>query len=189
MEQEEWRDVAGHEGYYQVSSFGNVRSLDHVDRFGHHYQGRILRLKKLSNGYIRVHLSVDGKSKWYSVHRLVAAAFCTKPDGMDIVNHLDNNPSNNHFSNLEWTDYVGNMQHATRQGRLHYNPENLRKAIESRKKPVIAIAPDGKRYAFESGAEASRVLGVTRGHIAACCRKAYGYKTLHGYQFEYAEAN
>ena len=181
-----WRPITGYEGYYEVSNLGRVRSLEHTDRNGHRYKSRVLIPHK-RGGYRSVHLSKDGKVRWLSVHRLVATEFCDKPNGMDIVNHIDNNPSNNCASNLEWTDYKGNMRHAARQGRMRGNPDNLAKAAEARKKPVVAIAKDGSRQMFESAAEAARSLGVNRGHIAACCRQEYGYKTVGGYVFEYAD--
>lgn len=51
------------------------------------------------------------------MHRLVAQAFCEKPDGCDIVNHIDNTVTNNHFSNLEWVTCKENIQHSISQGR------------------------------------------------------------------------
>lgn len=185
---EQWKSVTGYEGYYEVSNLGRVRSVERLDNAGHTRKSRVLIQKKEKNGYKRVHLSKNGIAKWYAVHRLVAFEFCDKPDGMDIVNHIDNDPTNNCALNLEWTDYVGNMQHATKQERMGWQPENLAKAVKAIKKPVIAISKDGKRQAFDSAAEASRTLGVSSGHIAACCRQEYGYKTAGGYVFEYADS-
>ena len=182
-----WKSITGYEGYYEVSDHGRVRSVEHLDKSGHVYKSKVLANKKGQRGYRRVHLSKDGISKWHAVHRLVAAEFCEKQDGMDIVNHIDNDPSNNCASNLEWTDYKGNMQHAAKQGRMGWQPENLAKAVEARKKPVVAISKDGSRQEFSSSAEAGIVLGVSSGHIAACCRQEYGYKTVGGYVFEYAD--
>ena len=188
--QEIWKDVEGFEGIYQVSNMGRVRSLDHVanSRNGvpQHHRGKILKQSADRHGYKRVHISKDGIAKSVRVHRLVAQAFCEKPNGMDIVNHLDNNPSNNCSSNLEWTDDKGNMQHAARQGRMGWRPENLRRAQEAHKIPVIAIAPDGTRIWFPSQVDAAKALKVNRGHIGQICKCRYGCKSSHGYRFEYA---
>lgn len=187
MAHEEWRDVVGYEGIYQVSNLGRVKSVNRKDNLMHFHAGRLLVEHKRPNGYRYVHLSKMGIAKWYSIHRLVATAFCEKPDGCDVVNHLDNCPSNNCANNLEWTTYAGNMQHAARQGRMKHQPQNLTKAQESRKIPVIAISSDGTRTEFESQRAAGEALGLASGHIAACCRQEYGYKTIKGYRFEYAD--
>lgn len=185
---EEWRDVKGYEGYYAVSNLGRVKSVERYDNNKHLRPEHVLCFKVNELGYQRVHLSRDGIAGWFLVHRLVAEAFIEKPEGCDIVNHLDNNPSNNKATNLEWTTYKGNMQYASKQGRMKGNPENLKKAQESRKIPVIAIK-DGKEFLFESGKEAGRILGIKSGHIAAACRKEYGYKTVGGYEWRYADEN
>ena len=117
------------------------------------------------------------------MHRLVATAFLPKKDGLDIVNHLDNNTLNNNVYNLEWTDYKGNMQHATKQGRMHYNPENLKKAQLSRKRPVIA-SNGTEVLRFESAMDAEK-MGFNHRHISNCCNKRYGYKTHKGYEWRY----
>ena len=91
-----WKDVPGYEGLYQVSNWGQVKSL----KFG---KERILKPSANSRGYLRVALSKDGKAKTYRIHQLVAMVFLDhQPDGMNIViNHLDNNPLNNKLDNLE----------------------------------------------------------------------------------------
>lgn len=181
-----WASVAGYEGLYEVSNLGTVRSLSHRDIYGHNYKGKNLKPKIERNGYARVHLSNGATSKYFLVHRLVAEAFIPRKEGCNVVNHLDNNPQNNVAENLEWTTYKGNMQHATRQGRMHHQPNNLRKAIESRKVCVVAISPDGERRVFNSQREAAKATGASRGHIAAICKKKYGYRSSNGFTFEYA---
>lgn len=183
---EVWKNIENYEGLYQVSNMGRVRSLTRIDARKHMRVGIILKGQVRNGGYTFVHLSKNGKCKWYSVHRLVATAFIDKEDGKDIVNHLDNNPNNNNAENLEWTDFKGNMQHASKQGRMHYNPENLQKALESRKKPVIAYKDDKKLF-FESAMDAER-FGFNHRHIASCCNNKYGYKTHKGYKWRYADA-
>ena len=182
-----WKPVSQFNGFYEVSNYGRVKRLAHKNHRGHFYKEKILEPKPSKRGYVRVNISFMGKTYPTAVHRLVADAFCEKKDGADIVNHIDNNPSNNRADNLEWTTYKGNMQHATKQGRMHYVPDNLAKAQESKKIPVITISKDGTKQYFESGTEAARILGISSGHISACCRQEYGYKSVGGYRFEYAD--
>jgi hypothetical protein len=179
-----WKSIEGYEGKYEVSNLGRVKSLQ--DNKGRKRE-QIVVVNIANNGYLYVNLWKTSRAKSKRIHRLVADAFCEKKDGADIVNHIDNNPSNNRADNLEWTTYKGNMQHAAKQGRMHCHLGNLAKAQESKKIPVIAISQDGTRQQFESGVEAARILGITRGHISACCRQEYGYKTVGGYRFEYAD--
>lgn len=117
MIEEEWRDIPGYEGEYQISNFGRVKSLERYVR--HNYGGlkkvteRILRLNEKHNGYYGVYL----KGKVISVHRLVAAAFVSKEDeSLDLVEHLDHNKKNNHFSNLIWSNQKRNVQRSVRDG-------------------------------------------------------------------------
>lgn len=186
-----WRDVKGYEGLYQVSNLGDVKSIDHITvqmnngvKCGTKYKGKLLKPQVRNRGYLAVHLSKGNVSKWELVHRLVATAFCEKAnDNYNVVNHLDNNPSNNNANNLEWTDYKGNMQYATKQGRMHYQPQNLKKAIESHKIPVIA-SNDKETIKFSCAMEAEK-FGFNHRHISKCCRKQYGYKTHKGYTWRY----
>lgn len=64
------------------------------------------------NGYERVKLiKADGSIHNTAIHRLVAETFLNKPRNKNIVNHVDGNKTNNHVTNLEWTDHRGNMKH------------------------------------------------------------------------------
>jgi hypothetical protein len=114
MQKEIWKPVTGREEFYEVSSTGKVRSL--VNRYK--TKGTFeLSVYTNEKGYQSVDLAKPELRK-YSVHRLVAEAFCSKPEGCNVVNHLDNNPNNNNYINLEWTTYSGNLKHAQQQGRL-----------------------------------------------------------------------
>lgn len=99
-----WAWVEGYAGHYVVSDTGLVVST----KFGKH---RLLRQGD-SGGYAMVRLALRGSVANHKVHRLVAQAFVHRPDGCDIVNHLDSDKRNNHFTNLEWTTPKGNSQHA-----------------------------------------------------------------------------
>ena len=182
--EEVWKDISSYSGIYQVSNFGRVRSVQRVDTNNRTHKGRLLKPMKRPNGYYCVHLSKGNVGEWKSVHRLVASAFVPVVNGCDIVNHLDNNPANNCADNLEWTTYKGNMQHATKQGRMRHQPENLKKAIAARKKAVVAYNEYETIY-FPSMKDAEK-LGFNHRHISNCCNKKYGYKTHKGYEWRYA---
>lgn len=102
-------------------SCGESATRMYVSRFGFVYRvnglnGTVEELghEPACTGYVIVGMD----DTIYSVHRLVAEAFCDKEVGCDVVNHLDNDPSNNEASNLEWTTQKGNMEHAAKQGRM-----------------------------------------------------------------------
>ncbi len=125
MEKKEeiWKDIEGFEGYYQVSNFGRVKSLEREVITSWSYKGtqrlkeRILKLSM--KPYPRGNLVKDGKCTNFRVHRLVAKAFIPNPNNLPEVNHIDCNKQNNHVSNLEWCDRKYNSQHAVKNGRLN----------------------------------------------------------------------
>lgn len=102
---EEWSDIAGYEGLYQVSNLGCVKGMARrIQRNGHvvAVPERTLNQTDNSNGYLRVNLSKDNHVKHAFVHRLVAAAFVDNPDGCRYVDHLDSDRHNNRADNLVW---------------------------------------------------------------------------------------
>lgn len=98
---EHWALIDGYDNY-EISSFGRVRN---------NKTNRILKFQYRCNDYRLVRLN----KKTLSVHRLVADAFCEKKDNYNLVDHIDKNPSNNHFSNLRWVDYSINGRNRTIQ--------------------------------------------------------------------------
>lgn len=114
---EEWKDVKGYEGLYQVSNIGRVRSLDRViiDTWcKRHIKGKMLKVTQ-HNGkqpYEYVSLSKDGIVNKVFVHRLVAQAFISNSINLPQVNHKDGNVLNNNYKNLEWVTNAENTQHA-----------------------------------------------------------------------------
>jgi hypothetical protein len=89
------------------------------------------------HGYCVVNLRLYGKSKQYSVHRLVALSFLSQ--GIDAVkevfelqvNHKDGNKKNNDLSNLEWVTASQNSQHAHDMG-LSKNAIQMAKKANSK---------------------------------------------------------
>ncbi len=113
---EEWKEIEGYEGYYEVSSLGRVRS---IPRAIERSDGVILNLKSRIRktvfnywGYERVPLALNCKKKTYSVHRLVAKTFLANTKNKKEVNHIDGNKANNCVENLEWSTRKENQLHA-----------------------------------------------------------------------------
>ena len=108
---EEWRDVVGYEGLYQVSNFGRVKSFQ---------RGR-KTIRKISfddKGYATVDLNKNGKRISFSVYVLVARAFIPNPENKREVNHRIADKKNSCIFNLEWATRLENMQHASKSGLL-----------------------------------------------------------------------
>ncbi|SCC11074.1 NUMOD4 motif-containing HNH endonuclease [Rhodococcus qingshengii] len=118
--QERWKSVVGYEGYYEVSDHGRVRSVDRtvVSSVGipSRRRGCGISAGLTTRGYLGVGLSRDGESKPFSVHRLVAAAFCERVADGDVVRHLDGNKENNRAENLAWGTDSENMIDQVRHG-------------------------------------------------------------------------
>ena len=122
---EVWKDVKGFEGYYQVSSLGNVRSVERtieVTRPSGTYRmtlkGRNMVLGTNKKGYKRVELCRQNSKKrhQYLVHRLVAEAFIPNPENLPEVNHESGDKTDNSVENLTWCDRLGNIHHAIEHG-------------------------------------------------------------------------
>ena len=98
---ENWKDIKGYEGIYQVSNLGNVRSSYVNNQRGSEFN-TVLKQKKSREGYMEVTLCLNSIKKSILVHRLVACAFIENPSCYPVVNHLDECKWNNHVNNLEW---------------------------------------------------------------------------------------
>ena len=114
---EQWRDIKNYEGLYQVSNYGNVRSVDrYVERGDSRVfvKGVLMKPHEIKGGYIRAHLSKWNKTKFILVHRLVAEAFLPNVENFPQINHKDCNPKNNTVTNLEWCTAKYNVHYAGR---------------------------------------------------------------------------
>lgn len=85
---------------YKVSEDGNVLRI---------YDDYEMTMR-MTCGYYTVSLSKNSKTKQMLVHRLVAKAFIPNPKNLAKVDHIDNNPFNNHVSNLRWISHSNNIK-------------------------------------------------------------------------------
>lgn len=109
MEEEIWKDIPEYEGLYQVSNFGNIKSLVRETR---NCKGIFFTKEKIlkpaftckgNKKYLAVALCKNLKQKTLRIHKLVAMAFLNHtPEGYKlVVDHINNNSLDNSVNNLQ----------------------------------------------------------------------------------------
>ena len=187
MINEVWRDVPGYDGVYKVSNYGRVITTGHP-RGKTERKNKFLKQVSNSNGYLRVNLrTLNGELKRPFVHRLVAEAFVNKPEGCDVVNHLDFDPKNNSASNLEWTTQPENFEYSFRRGRFKRTAEwrrNLKKGLDEKMgKPVVGENLETGEKIYFKALNDVRGAGFQPSCVCNCCK---GIRATHGgYKWRY----
>ena len=161
-----WLPIAETDNAYEVSNHGRIKNRS---------TGKILIPRKTKIGYGRVCVVYSGKRRDVYIHRIVAQYFCNHPFGCDVVNHIDNNVSNNNSSNLEWVTQRTNVLYAMKQNRVKNYPNAI---------PVIC-EKDGIIQTFRSAHEGGEITGCDHSTIIKCCKGKK--KTANGYKWKYAE--
>ena len=160
-----WKDVTGYEGLYQVSSLGRVKSLR---------KNKVMSTpKNAKDGYLRVNLKRNVTQKQCLVHRLVALAFIENPNNLPILNHINENKSDNRVENLEWCDKRYNACYGTCS-------ERIAKALS---KPILCVELG---IIFDNAIKATESLGLAKGTATHINRCAIGKeKRSGGYTWRY----
>ncbi len=169
LDGEEWADIEGYEGRYQISTFGRVKSFRKKTC-------RLLVPGLNRTNYLIVRFKVNRKMKYFSVHRLVAKAFIPNPEGKSDVNHIDGCKINAYVGNLEWATRSENVQHAYNT-RLIIQPQG-----EERHNSKLS---DGEARYIRDNPEnlntvgLAKMFGITKSTVSKI-QLGHSYKTANG---------
>ncbi len=183
-----WKPITGFPGYF-VSNWGEIMSKKLNNK------GKLRKLRKDKDGYLRVNLCLNGKISTQYVHRLVALHFCDNPDPVlkTAVNHLDENKLNNNAENLKWVTGTENV----RWGYLARRNRILRRREYSSRNPgrysrsIAQIDKEGHLLRTFPSVQAAADYYMNTGIVnyvnpkslthVACGR----YPHWHGFRFKY----
>lgn len=152
------KPVVGYEGYYEVDQFGRIysvdRSIDVVDGsrvYSKKLCGNQMKQSIHTKGYKTVSLTREGKTKTEFVHRVVAKAFLPNPMNYKMINHIDEDKTNNFLENLEWCNASYNRtygkaveKHARKIRGIPHSEEHKRKISESVKRTLMQRKMDAE---------------------------------------------
>ena len=166
-------DGEPYEGLYKVSNLGKILSLNYRNTG----RAEVMTTVQGKNGYLRVRLRKNGKTKTCYIHRLIAETFLPNPENLPEVNHIDEDKTNNFVffnedgtvnkekSNLEWKNHRDNCNHGTRNERAGKANTNGKLS-----KKVLQLSLSGELIReWPSTKECGR-NGFTQSAVAACCR-------------------
>ena len=118
-----WKPIKGFELTYEVSNFGNVRSIDWMQIHSHTGRKFLKKGKPISirvgttwNGYSSVGITKNGKQVSKLLHRVIAESFISNPENKPCVNHKNGIKTDNRLSNLEWVTKSENSKHSFKIG-------------------------------------------------------------------------
>lgn len=189
---EEWKDIEGYEGLYQISNYGRVKSLEREckNRWGQMrvVEEKILKGSPNSDGYLCVSLCKNGTKKSYRVNRLVAIAFIPNPNDLEEVDHIDGNKEKNIFTNLRWVSRLENMQNENTVNKRKAEKDKYGRKGEDhwKSKRVVQLSLNGELIKiYGSIREASRETKFHHESIRHCCKR--DNKEYKGFKWMYYE--
>lgn len=158
-----WKDIKNYEGFYQVSSFGNVKRLSGSP---HCKKDRLLVLKTKKSGYKFVCFSKGEKEyKYFHVHRLVAEAFISNIENKPCVNHKNCIKHDNNVQNLEWCTVLENNRHARKN--VSFKSGSKLGFLNSKSTPIIQKNIQGDMlYIWADNLELSKFYKISKGTVS-----------------------
>lgn len=196
---EQWADIEGYEGYYQVSSLGRIKSMERYiqDRFGmkspYRIPPKVLKPKKAPNGYMFVHLSKEGKVEPRRIHRMVAEAFIPNPYRLPSVNHKNEDKTDNRVENLEWCTQAYNNEYGTRTQRSQLSQKYRRPvamyAMDGRLLRTFPTVVEAARYVAKEITDMRTSVKIANNNIRAVCQHKPNRHIAYGYLWEFVAVN
>ena len=98
------KDIPNYEGLYAATEEGQIWS---------YYKKRFLTPSIGKGGYLKVTLVKDKQKQTKLIHRLIAETFIENPNNYPVVNHKNEDKTNNNITNLEWCTYEYNSNYGT----------------------------------------------------------------------------
>lgn len=171
-----WAPVPGFEGLYEISTLAQVRNS----------KGEILKQqirREKYTCYKVVGLWKGGRYYKKGIHRLIAEAFIPNPGNLPVVNHKDEDGTNNLLSNIEWCDKSYNASYGSA-------PKKISKAFKGKPSekriPVQQMKGGVVIKVFTCAGDAEKETGISMANIRLVCRKRR--KTAGGYEWAYCGA-
>jgi len=191
--QEEWVDITGFEGKYQISNHGRIKSLARLANRGKgNYQPLPEKIKNQhidKAGYPIISLWNDflKKGKRFRMHRIIAKHFILNPDSKPCVNHKDGDKTNNFFENLEWCTYGENKSHSFKVlGERHWLKDKFGEDCPYHKKvDMLDLTTNEVIKTFYGLQEASRKTGAGQGNIWSVCNGKRPHAKGFGWRYSY----
>lgn len=188
MDGEVWKDIPGYEGYYQVSNMGRVKSFNYRNT----KKTSILKQSINQDGYLRLTLKKDYKSKGFLVHRLVGFAFIPNPENKETINHKNEIKTDNRVENLEWMTRAENNNYGTHNERVHKKCREknvyLIGALASKEVRKRNILQFDLRHNFIREYDCIEDVKKYKFDPAHVCKCAQGQRKTHGgYIWKYKE--
>jgi hypothetical protein len=146
---------------YYVTEDGDVYSKKYHPKRNPNCEMRKLKpfLNTTSN-YLKIKLSGVLNKKFY-IHRLVAECYLPNPNNLPLVEHRDDIKTNNHVSNLMWSNHADNSKHANENGLIPKGEKHLSSKLTEKEVKWIRENYIPKHREFSSRALA-RKLNVTQ---------------------------
>lgn len=164
----EWKIIEGCNELYEVSDEGQIRNRK---------RNHILKQKMNDFGYMVLSLVTENGKKTFFVHRLVADAFLTRPDGKTQINHKDQNKTNNCVGNLEWVTARENSNYGDRIERI----QDKRKNNPRFHRPIVCVETG---IVYHNPNRASEEIDPINKAVLYRCLNGQG-ETYAGYHWRY----
>ena len=169
----------------KLNSFINIKQKYGITEDGHviNMETKEIKSTRIHRGYKTLKLDLlDGDRKNYMIHRLVALAFVDnpQPDKFNQINHIDGNKENNHFSNLEWIDALGNARHAQANNLTKTADLEKRKKRLTKEQMLLILSKLDNGSSARSIAREFDITVGTAARIATKHRDGFNFRIISG---------